>query len=106
MNILVLPPSEQKLPNKLTFNVAVALPYPSGGWNNNLTETTSQPALDALEDHDFWSGLSSLVGNNVCYIAGFIVRKAIGRLDYTTCQEALISRQEPADFTCMITCSG
>ena len=56
-------------------------------------------ALDALVDHDFRPGLSSLVGNIVCYIAGFVVRKAIGRLDCATCQEALVSRREPADLT-------
>ena len=54
--------------------------------------------LNALGEHDFRPGLSPLVGNIVCCIAGFVVRKAIARLSCSTCEEALISRQEPADL--------
>lgn len=56
-------------------------------------------AIGVLNDHDFRPALSALVGNVVCYIAGFVVRRALDRLKCSVCQEALVSREEPQDLS-------
>ena len=55
--------------------------------------------LQIIMEHDFQPGLSSVVGNIVCYISGFVVKRALDCISCGTCQEALVSVVEPDDLS-------
>ena len=61
--------------------------------------TEDDAVLHVISEHDFQPGLSSVVGNVVCYIAGFVVKKTLESTSCSTCQEALVSTVQPEDLS-------